>query len=815
MAFDHFPADFMKTNARIVIVGGGIMGASLLYHLALEGCTDTVLIEKDELTSGSTWHAAGQCPSITGSYNLAKIHAYSNSLYPKLEGLTGQYTSWHQSGGLRLANNDHELAWLKHIYGFSKSIGFNMDIVGLDAIKKLNPFLTTDNVLAAGWTTDDGHGDPSGICNAMAKGARDLGATVIRHNRVLDIRARPSGEWEVITEKGSIVAEIVVNAAGCYAREVAKMVGSDAPITNMQHHYVITHPIQAFADRSEEMPVMRDSYTAGYFRQEQKSGLIGVYENVGLQEAWAPKGYPAWESTNELFPDDLERISPWLERAIERMPIFGEAGIRRVINGAIPHTPDGGPLLGPAPGLKNFWMCCGTSFGIAQGGGCGKYLAQWMLHGDADINMTEFDPRRYGKYANEAYSRTKVYLDYKLTFVTRRPGEEDMDGRPQKVSPLHDKLAAQGAVHTETYGWERPKWFSLDGREEDYSYRRNNVFEVIRDEVAAVHERAGLLDLTGFAKYDISGPDAESFLNRIIANKTPRKVGGIGLVHTLSPQGRILGEMTISRLGEDRYFALSAAAAEQRDLDLMQQSLLPGEKVTITNVTEQYGVIVLSGPRSRDVLSALTDADLGNDQFPWLRAKEITVAGQPVRALRVSYVGELGWELHTPMASMSALYDALWAKGQAVGIANYGLYAVNSMRMEKAYKAWSTELTNEINMLEADMPRFIDFNKPDFVGKAATQAQPPRPLRIVYAEVAATDTDVRGGEAILHGDRCIGVATSGAYGHRVKKSLAFACVPPEFASPGSTFDILIQGERRRATVQGAPAFDPNNSRVKV
>jgi dimethylglycine dehydrogenase len=379
-------------------------------------------------------------PSITGSYNLAKIHAYSNSLYPKLEGLTGQYTSWHQSGGLRLANNEHELAWLKHIYGFSKSIGFNMEIVGLDTIKKLNPFLTTDNVLAAGWTTDDGHGDPSGICNAMAKGARDLGATVVRHNRVLDIRARPSGEWDVITEKGTIVAEIVVNAAGCYAREVAKMVGSDAPITNMQHHYIVTHPIQAFADRSEELPVMRDSYTAGYFRQEQKSGLIGVYENVGLQEAWAPKGYPAWESTNELFPDDLERISPWLERAIERMPIFGEAGIRRVINGAIPHTPDGGPLLGPAPGLKNFWMCCGTSFGIAQGGGCGKYLAQWMLHGDADINMTEFDPRRYGKYADEAYSRAKVYLDYKLTFVTRRPGEEEMDGRPQKVSPLHDKL---------------------------------------------------------------------------------------------------------------------------------------------------------------------------------------------------------------------------------------------------------------------------------------------------------------------------------------------------------------------------------------
>jgi dimethylglycine dehydrogenase len=805
----------MKTNARIVIVGGGIMGASLLYHLALEGCTDAILIEKNELTSGSTWHAAGQCPSITGSYNLAKIHAYSNQLYPRLEALTGQYVSWHPAGGLRLATNEHELAWLKHIYGFSKSIGFNMEIVGLDTIKRLNPFLTTEGILAAAWTTDDGHGDPSGLCNAMAKAARDLGATVVRHNRVLDIRARSNGEWEVITEKGNIVAEMVVNAAGCYARQVAAMVGSDAPITNMQHHYVVTHPIQAFADRGEEIPVMRDSYMSGYFRQEQKSGLIGVYESTDLREAWAPAGYPAWESSNELFPDDLERISPWLERALERMPIFADAGIRRVINGAIPHTSDGAPLLGPAPGLKNFWMCCGTSFGIAQGGGCGKYLAQWMLHGDAEINMTEFDPRRFGKFASERYTRDKVFLDYRLTFTTRRPGEEEMAGRPQKTSPLHAKLQDRGAVHTETYGWERPKWFSLDGRVEDCRYQRNNVFEVVREEVAAVHERVGLLDLTGFAKYDISGPDAEAFLNRMVANRVPRNIGGIGLVHILSRNGRILGEMTVSRLGADRFYALSAAAAEQRDLDAMRQSVLPGEAVTIDNVTESRGVIVLSGPRSREVLQPLTDAQLDNAQFPWLRAHEIAVAGQPVRALRVSYVGELGWELHAPLSSMAALYDALWAEGQAFGIANYGLYAVNTMRMEKAYKAWSTELTNELNMLEADMPRFIDFNKSDFVGKAATQAQASRPLKIVYAEVAATDTDVRGGEPVMIEDRCIGVTTSGAYGHRVQKSLAFACVPPEFAAPGSAFDILIQSERRRAIVLERAAFDPHNSRMKV
>jgi dimethylglycine dehydrogenase len=497
------------------------------------------------------------------------------------------------------------------------------------------------------------------------------------------------------------------------------------------------------------------------------------------------------------------------------MPIFGDAGIRKVINGAIPHTPDGAPLLGPAAGLRNFWMCCGTSFGIAQGGGCGRYLAQWMLHGDAEINMAEFDPRRFGPFADETYSRKKVFLDYRLTFTTRLPGEEEGDGRPSKTSPLHERLIAQGCVHTETFGWERPKWFSPDGRVEDCGYRRNNVFEVVRDEVAAVHRRVGVLDLTGFAKYDISGPDAETHLNRLCANRVPRREGGIALVHLLSPGGRILGEMTVSRLGPERFYALSAAAAELRDLDALTQTIRPGDAVRVENVTESRGVIVLSGPRSRDLLCRLTDADLRNEHFRWLTAREITVAGHAVRALRVSYVGELGWELHAPMTSMRALYDALWTEGRPFDIANYGLYAVNSMRIEKGYKAWSAELTNELNMLEADMARFIDFKKEDFIGKAATLAQSPRPLKLIYVEVAAGDADARGGEPVLHGGECIGVTTSGAYGHRVRKSLAFACVPPSFAAPGTTLEILIQGERQRATVLEHPAFDPDNARMRV
>ena len=804
----------MQAQARVVIIGGGIMGASLLYHLAELGWTDCMLIEKDELTSGSTWHAAGQCPSITGSFNLAKIHAYSNDLYPRLEALTGQSVSWHKSGGIRFATNERELAWFKYIHGFSKIIGFDMEIIPPEEIRRINPFVTTDGVIAGAYTTGDGHADPSGICTALAIGAKAMGATIVRHNRVTGLSQLPNGEWDVATELGTVRAGMVVNAAGCYARQVAQMAGIDVPVTNMEHHYIVTDPIPAFVDRDEEIPVMRCSYVSGYFRQEQKSGLIGVYENVGLAEAWAPKGMPEWESTSELFIDDLDRISKWLERAIERMPVFGEVGIRRIVNGAIPHTPDGGPLLGPAAGLRNFWQCCGTSFGIAQGGGSGKYLAQSMVYGDAEINMAEFDPRRYGPFADEAYSRAKVFLDYRMTFTTRPPGEEEPDGRPQKISPLYSRLLAAGAVYGETYGWERPKWFSLDGRSEEAGYHRTNVFEVVAAEVKAVEQRVGVLDLSGFAKYEVTGPDAEAFLNRICANRMPRKQGGIGLVHPLSRLGRIYGEMTVTRMADDHFYCLSAAAAEQRDWDHMVQSKLPHEDVTIANVTMDRGVLVLSGPRSRDVLAKLTDADLSNEGFRWLSGQDIVLAGLPVRALRVSYVGELGWELHPAMDDLAKLYDAVWTAGQEFGIANYGLYAVNTMRMEKGYKAWGSELTNELTMIEAGMVRFIQFKKDDFVGKQATLDAPDR-FRIVYGEVAATNVDVRGAEPCMAGDVCIGLTTSGGFGHRTGKSLFFACVPHDHAGPGTQFEIQLQGELHTATVLEHPAYDPDNAKMKV
>jgi len=806
----------MQTHARVVIVGGGMMGVGLAYHLGLEGWTDTLLVEKAELTSGSTWHAAGLCPSFIGDYNMAKIHHHGNTLYPKLEAMTGQSTGWHGSGSLRFALKPEEVDWFRHVEGMSRNIGFRMEVITPERAMEINPFLESlDGVLAVAWTLDDGHVDPAGCCNAMARAARDTGVKLERHNRVLDIKPLPGGEWRVVTEKGDVTAEHVVNAGGCYAREIMKWVGGDAPITNMEHQYIVTEAMPEFLARNKEIPVMRDPYVTSYYRQEQKAGLIGVYE-PNCREAWADRGgYPEWESESELFAPDLERAAPWMERWFERMPMFEKAGIKRIVNGAIPHTPDNNPLLGPAAGLRNFWMCCGSAIGIAQGAGCGKYLAQWMVHGDAEINMAGVDPRRFGPWTSEDYVRAMSFQDYAHMYVLHLPGEERPAGRPVRTSALYETLTAKGAVHTVAFGWERPKWFSPDGRKEQPGFRRNNTHDIVAAECRAVRERVGILDLSSFAKFDVSGAGAESFLNRVYANAMPQKAGGIVLAHLLGPTGRIRGESTITRLAGDRFYILSGAAWEIRDFDALTMARQHGEDVEITNVTDDWGVLVVAGPKSRDTLSALTDASLANAEFCWLSGREIEVAGVPVRALRVNYVGSLGWELHCPMGRLKELYDAVWHAGEAHGIADFGVYAVNSLRLEKAYKGLGAELTNEITPVEADIMRFVKLDK-EFTGKPEVESAYGKGpwISIVYCAVDAGDADVHGGEPVLHGDRVIGVATSGGYGHTVQKSLCFAYVDPAYMQPGKSFDIEILGERRQATVLAESAFDPANAALR-
>jgi dimethylglycine dehydrogenase len=500
---------------------------------------------------------------------------------------------------------------------------------------------------------------------------------------------------------------------------------------------------------------------------------------------------------------------------MERMPIFADAGIKRVVNGAISHTPDSNPLVGPAAGVRNFWLATGTGIGIAQGPGCGRYLAQWMVHGDAEINMAGMDPRRYGEFCDQEYASAKAHREYWDMYRLIPPGEERPDGRPAKSTPLDEQLKAKGCVFTEGFGWERPKWFALDGREEDCSFRHNNVFEVVAAECRAVRERVGVLELPSFAKSDVSGPGAEAFLDRLCANRMSRREGGIVLAHALTEGGRIVTEFTVTRLASDRYFLLSGAVAYHRDLDLLRFSLGDDEAVTITDVTGDHSALIVAGPRARDLLAKLTTTDLGSAAFPWLTGREIDVAGIPVRALRVNFVGELGWELHVPMEQVVALYDAVWAAGEALGIADFGLYAMNSLRMEKAYPGWGAELTNEITPVEAGLDRFVDLDH-DFVGRAAVVAARERGASscLVYLEVGATDSDAAGGEPVFAAGRAIGVTTSGGFGHATGKSLAFAYVDAGYETAGTRLEVELIGDRYPATVLAEPVYDPENARPR-
>ena len=804
----------MKSHARVVVIGGGVMGVGLLYHLTKEGWSDVVLVDKGELTSGSTWHAAGLIPHFIGSLNMAKVHTYGSQLYQLLEAETGQATGWHGCGSIRLATNQDEVDWFHYVQGVLRCVGAECHLIGPAEISKLHQLLDIEGVVLGAYTPGDGHTDPAGSTNAMAAGARAGGAEIYRRNRVVDIGRRPDGAWEVITEQGSIVAEHVVNAAGGFAPRIGAMVGLKVPIVNVVHQYLVTDSMAEMAALEREPPVVRDPRASCYYRQDQQGLIVGPYETEGAQ-VWALDGID-WSFDTELLPPDIDRLMPWLELAAKRIPAFASAGIKRVVSGPITHTPDGGFLIGPATGLRNFWMCCGAGIGITQGPGAGKYLAQWMVHGQTEINVREMDARRYGDWAIGAYGEAKALDEYHNMYQVHFPGEFREAGRPVKTTPIYGKLAACGAVYAETFGWERPKWFAADGTKERYGFRRTNWFAPVAEECKAVRERVGVLDLSSFSKFDVTGGDAAAFLDRIIANRVPRRDGSVVLAHALTELGGIECEFTVTRLGEGRFYLLSAAVAQLHDLDWLVQHKDEAEDVAVKDVTDDYAVLVVSGPRSRQVLAKLTDADLGNEAFPWLCGREIEVAGIPTRALRVSYVGELGWELHHPRARMEALYDAVMDTGEEYGIADFGLYAVNSLRMEKAYKAWGEELTTEITPIEAGLERFVKLDRP-FIGKdaVARRAGKDNDTRLVYLAVDAEDADAHGNEPVYAGGRIVGLTTSGAYGHAVRQSIAFAYIEPDQAVSGAELEIEILGHRRAARVLGEALYDPQNLRLRA
>jgi len=809
----------METQARIVIVGGGVMGCSLAYHLCKEGWSDVILLEKAELTSGSTWHAAGQITHSVSHYGLAKMAAYGTELYPRLEAETGQSCSWHGCGSLRVAYEDAEVDWLHYTLSVGRGLGHEMEIVGPDRIRALHPFYNLDGITAALHTPHDGHVDPAGVAFGMAAGARQMGAKVIRRNRVTGISPRANGEWLVHTEQGDIACEIVVNAGGTYARQIGRWVGLDLPIANLLHHYLITDSVPELQDLGAELPVVRDDrQVSGYIRMEQRSGLIGIYEKAGATTVWDDE--TPWEAENELFEPDYDRIMPWLENAMERMPIFADLGIKRVVHGAITHPPDGNMLLGPSR-LRNFWLCCGSQVGIAWGPGAGKYLAQWMVHGAADISMASFDPRRFGARIDDAYRIEKAKEDYLLRHEIPFPQLDRPGCRPShsKVSPLYDVLKEKGAVYQDVYGWERPYWYAGNGvpQAHIHCFRRSALHDVVSAEVKGLRAAAGLADLTAFSKLEIQGSAAAAYLERVSSNRLPKKTGSVSLTYFVNPNGRIEGEATLVRLAEDRFYAVYAAVKEKALLNWLEEQRLDDEAVAFDNVSEAYGVLMLAGPLSRDVLAACTDAALDNGSFRWLSTRHITVAGvEGVRAMRVTYTGELGWELHVPMAGMGAVYDALVAAGTPLGLVHVGSAALNAMRMEKGYKS-GHELTNEVTLAEADLRRFA---RPfGFQGAGLSLAEPEKwtlvCLQLEEPDGAPPNADPLGSESVWAHGRCVGSIASGGFGYGVGAFLAWAYVAPDHAAPGTKLDILVLGEPRRGVVLAGPVWDAENERPRA
>lgn len=804
--------DEMKNEVQVAIVGGGAMGVGLLYHLAHEGWTDTVLLEKGELTSGSTWHAAGLVPHFIGSLNMAKVHVEAPLLYARLEEETGLTAGWHPTGAIRLALNDTEVDWFRYVQGVLDLVGVESHLLSPAEIVEHQPLLNVDDVKLGFWTPNDGWSDPSSSTNAMARGARQLGADIERHTLVTEMRQLPDGRWEVVTDKGRLIAEHVVNAAGCYAPQLGEMVGYDVPIVSVIHQYLVTEAIPEVAALDFDLPVIRDPRASCYYRRELDGLIIGPYERAGAK-TYGVDGID-WDLHFYLTPPDHDVLMPWLELAAQRIPVFAEAGIRTTISGPITHTPDSGYLMGPAPGLKNYWVCAGASIGVTQGPGAGKYLAQWMVHGQTEINVAEMDPRRFGPhtYPKGPFAEAKAIDEFHEMYQVRSPGEERFAGRPIKTTPVYDRFQELGAQWMEIFGWERPQYF---GPAEQHTFRRSNALDAVGDEVRGTRERAGIADLTAFTKIEVTGRDAASLLERLSANKLPAKNGGIRLTHMLTPQGGIECEMTITRLSPDRFYLNSSIMGQVHDLDWLTQHVLEDETVTIRDMTNELAILAVSGPRSREIIQPLTETDLSNGAFAWLNAQEIQVAGVSCIALRVSYVGELGWELHHPIDSMLTLYDALVTSGEPHGLVHFGSYAMNEMRIEKGYKAWGSELTTEITPIEARIERFVDQSR-DFIGKDAVVARSKEQLSmvLVYCEVDTKDTECRGNEPVYSNDKLVGITTSGTWSHTSDKSLAFAYVIPELEQAGSRFDIQIMSERRDAVVLNAPVVDPQNKKLK-
>ena len=808
----------LPKQARVVIIGGGAVGASCLYHLAKAGWTDALLLEKNELTSGSTWHAAGNVPTFSMSWAMMNIQRYSVSLYKGLAEAVDYPMNYHVTGSLRLAHDRNRMMEFERACGMGRYQGMDLEMCAVSDLKERYPFLETRDLAGGMYDPDDGDIDPSQLTQALAKGARDLGAKIERFCPVTKID-RENGEWVLTTPKGTVRAEIVVNAAGYRAQELGRMFiphgGREVPMMTMSHQYLLTDEIPEIQEWSEgagqKLPLLRDVDSSYYLRQEKFGLNLGPYE-ANCRPHWQTPTDPMPDDFSfQLYPDDLERLEWHIEDAMARVPILGTAGINKVINGPIPYTPDGNPLIGPMPGVPNAFEACVFTFGIAQSGGAGKVLAEWVTEGQTEHDMWAVDPRRFTSFADQAYSDAKGQEVYANEYAMHFPHHEWPEGRGKRLSPNHESVTALGGVMGAYAGWERANWFakaSDDVSEESTLTwsRKGPWFARVAEECAAVSEAVGVLDLPGFSRFELSGDGAASWLESQIAGALP-KIGRMNLAYFADARGRILTEMSAMRFSEDEFLLITAATAEWHDLELLK-STLP-ERLALRNVTDASSALIVSGPKARELFAGISDADLS---LSWLSHQRATVAGRPALLARVSFAGELGWEVHAANADMPEIYAAVLAGGAKP----FGMFALDSLRLEKGYRTWKGDLSSDYTLLEAGLSRFIRLNKPEaFPGKAALLAETPK-KSFATLIVEAGDEDAPYMSTIWQGDTVVGEVTSGGWGHRVGKSIALCMIRADLALAGTALEVEIYGKRYAAEVQpDGSYYDPKNIRLRA
>jgi dimethylglycine dehydrogenase len=810
----------MKSTARVVVIGGGVVGCSVLYHLTKAGWKDVVLVERDILTSGSTWHAAGGFHTLNGDPNVAKLQGYTIALYDELEKISGQACGLHRSGGLILADTKERMEWLKMAHARARYLGLETELMSMDEAKKLNPLLEKKYFVGAMLDAADGNLDPEGTTHAYAKSARINGAEIYQGTRVTELQHRRDGSWDVITDKGNIHAEHVVNCGGLWAREVGRMAGIELPVLAMEHMYLVTEEIPEVVaynkERGREVPHIIDFKAEIYMRQERTGLVLGTYEKACVP--WQPKQTP-WEFGRELLQPDLDRIEPNLALGYKHFPVLQRAGIKRVINGPFTFTPDGNPLVGPVQSVRNFWCACGVMAGFSQGGGVGLALSQWMVNGDPGFDVWAMDVARFGEWATRSYTNEKVRENYSRRFSIRFPNEELPAARPQQTTPIYDVMLKQGAVMGDSWGLETPLWFAPKGVKpvDIVSFHRSNDFKHVKAEVLATRKKVGVTEIANFAKYRFTGSGAEAFLSRLMTNKMP-KPGRIILTPMLNPAGRLIGDFTIAKLKDELFYMWGSSQAQKYHMRWFEQHLPEDGSVKIERLDMGLVGLSIAGPKSRDVLQAMTDADVSNAAFRFMDVREMDIANCPTIINRVTYTGDLGYEIWVRPEYQRRLYDAIMKAGKKHGIVNFGMRALLSMRLEKNFPTWFRELRPIYGGFEAQMDRFIDLTKNDFIGRDAAMEEKRNggKLRRVSFVVDAKTADVLGDEPIFHKGKVVGWVTSGGFAHFVNKSMAQGYVPKELADDTSNgaFEIEIIGAMRKATIITEPLFDPKGERMR-